>query len=72
MLAQIATVFGDLQISIDSVIQKAADVESRTAELVFTTHEANEAGMQKALKLITGLGVVSEIGSMVRIEEVGE
>ena len=72
VLAQIATVFGDLRISIDSVIQKAADVESQTAELVFTTHEANEAAMQKALELVTGLYVVREIGSMVRIEEMEE
>lgn len=71
VLAQIATVLGDLQISIDSVIQQGTDEEAKTAELVITTHRAGEAAMQDAIRLLEELEVVREVGNVVRVEEWG-
>ena len=69
VLAQIATVLGDMQISIASVIQKEADETAQRAEIVLMTHRANEASMQQALQLLEELDVVNEVGNMVRVEE---
>ncbi len=68
VLAQIAKIFGDLHISIDSVLQKGTDAATSTAELVLTTHVANEESMQRALRLVDDLDVVHDVGVMVRIE----
>ncbi len=68
VLAQIAKIFGDLRISIDSVLQKGTDAATGTAELVLTTHVANEESMQRALRLVEDLDVVHDVGVMVRIE----
>ena len=69
VLAQIAARLGEAQISIASVIQKEADAESKTAELVIMTHEAREASMQSALKAVQNLESVQEIGNFLRVEE---
>lgn len=69
VLAQIARVLGDSEISIASVIQKEADEAAQTAELVIMTHQAQEAAMQRALELLRGLAVVREIGTFLRVED---
>ena len=69
VLAQIATVLGDLQISIASVLQKEADEEAQSAEIVLMTHRAKEESVQGALQQLAKLGVVKEVGNMVRVEE---
>jgi homoserine dehydrogenase len=68
VLAQIARVLGDAEISIDSVLQKYADREARWAELVFMTHESKEASMQDALRQVEALPVVHKIGTFLRVE----
>ncbi len=68
VLARIASVLGRHQISIATVIQKEADEEAQTAELVITTHEAQEKAVQTALRKVAALEVVSEIGSFIRVE----
>lgn len=69
VFARIATVLGDLSISIASVIQKESDEAAGTAEIVLMTHTAGEAAMQQALQLLDGLDVVNAVGNMVRVEE---
>ena len=69
VLAQIATVFGDHNISLASVIQKETDEDAQRAELVLMTHQASEAAVQRALVRLEGLPVVNEIGNMLRVEE---
>jgi len=69
VLAQIAGIFGDLNISIASVLQKDVDPATQTAEIVVTTHPASEEAMQRSLALIEGLGAVRRINNMVRIED---
>jgi homoserine dehydrogenase len=68
VLAQIAKVLGDHQISILSVIQKEVDSVARTAEIVIMTHPAREEAMQLALKELRQLAVVEEIRNFVRVE----
>lgn len=68
VLAQIASILGHNQISIASVIQKEADPQSQTAEIVIMTHMAREADMQDALAKVRGLSVVQEIGGFLRAE----
>ena len=69
VLAQIARVLGEMDISIASVIQKDADARAGTAEIVITTHPARESAVQQSLTMLEGLDVVSSLGNMIRIEE---
>ena len=69
VLAQMATILGNLQISIASVIQKEADPQAQTAELVITTHPSRERDVQEALQELERLDVVKEIGNVLRVEE---
>ena len=48
VLAQIARILGDQNISIASVLQKDANPEAQTAEIVITTHPARELWVQRA------------------------
>jgi homoserine dehydrogenase len=69
VLAQIARVLGENQISIAAVIQKDADLAARTAELVIMTHPAIEERVQRAVHLVQGLGVVTTVDNLVRVED---
>ncbi|MQG33320.1 MAG: homoserine dehydrogenase [SAR202 cluster bacterium] len=69
VLAKIAKVLGDGQISIASVLQKDVHPETESAELVITTHPAKEAPVQKALQAIAGLEEVRRVSNTLRIEE---
>jgi homoserine dehydrogenase len=69
VLAQIASVLGQLDISIASFIQKKSDEAAQTAEIVLMTHRAKEASMQEAIQLLEALEVVVGVGNMVRVEE---
>ena len=69
VLAQIARALGDEDISIASVLQKDADAETQSAEIVIMTHPARESSVQQALLAIGRLGPVRRVGNMLRIEE---
>jgi len=69
VLAQIARILGDQNISIASVLQKDANPEAQTAEIVITTHPARELWVQRALQQAEDLEVVQEINSLLRIED---
>ncbi len=69
VLAQIARVLGDGNISIASVIQKDSDPEQQTAEIVITTHPALESSVQKSLEQVGALDVVRAVNNLLRIEE---
>ena len=67
VLAHIARILGDHDISIANVLQKDADLSTQTAELVVTTHPSSESSMQKSLKLIRDVNTVREINNLIRI-----
>ncbi len=69
VLAQIARVLGDNDISIASAIQKESDELSQTAEIVIMTHPAREKAVQQALGELERLDVVKEINNSIRVEE---
>jgi len=69
VLAQIAKVLGDNMISIASAIQKEADENSQTAEIVLMTHTAHESALQQAMREIEALPAVREIGNLIRVED---
>ena len=68
VLARIAAVLGDNQISIATFIQKEANEADQTAEIVIMTHEAQEQAVQKRCAG-GGARCRRQIGSFIRIEE---
>lgn len=64
VLARIAGILGEREISIASVIQFETDEDARTAELVITTHHATGAALDAALAEIRALDVVVEVGNV--------
>ena len=69
VLAQIAQILGDGQISIAAVLQKDTQPETESAEIVITTHPAREASVQKALQEMAELPQVRRVSNTLRIEE---
>mgnify|MGYP000854047106 CR=1 FL=1 len=66
VLASIAGVFGNQEVSLASVIQKRT--EGDLAELVFVTHRVKEGSLQDALKIIGGMSIVGAINNVIRVE----
>jgi homoserine dehydrogenase len=67
VLAAIANVLGDFDISIESVVQKAT--HEGQAEIVWVTHEAPGRNIADALKRIGELKVVTTIANWIRVED---
>jgi homoserine dehydrogenase len=70
VMASIATVLGDRGISLASVVQKESVVlgdDVPGAEIVLTTHVANEAAIQDALATLREMPVVKTVGSLLRV-----
>ncbi len=66
VLGPIASVFGDNNVSISSVIQKGENVPE--VSLVFLTHLTKEVDVQRALKEIVKFESVVEIANIIRVE----
>jgi homoserine dehydrogenase len=69
VLAKIASIFGDNEVSIASVLQKNRDEDSGEAEIVWITHEVKERNFRAALKEIEGLPVVAKVSNWIRVED---
>jgi homoserine dehydrogenase len=67
VLASIASVFGDFDVSIESVVQRA--LPDGDAEIVWITHKAIEANLRSALEIIGRLKFVTEVQNSIRVEE---
>ncbi len=68
VLGQIATAFGDADVSLKSVIQTKRNVVDH-AEIVAVTHIVRHASIQKALDALKNLSVVDEICNVIRVEK---
>ncbi len=68
VLAQIARILGDNNISIASAIQKEADETTKTAEIVIMTHPSQEKGIIKAVDELNHLDAVKEVNNFIRVE----
>ena len=69
VLAKIANVFGEAQISIASVLQFDSDDERGLADLVIMTHPSREGSMQEAAARLRQLDVVSSLENLIRVED---
>jgi len=67
VLAAVASVFGEHDVSIASVIQKRA--EAGIAEIVYVTHTARESAVRAALDEIGELDSVDTIATVIRVED---
>jgi len=67
VLAAIAQVFGDHEVSLESMLQKRA--EGGGAEIVWITHRTREGALREALRRIEALPVVRRISNCIRVEE---
>ena len=68
VLASIAKVFGDYNVSINSMIQKQTDADGR-AMLIFITHEAANRDLFSSVEKIKKLDMVNNIRSIIRVED---
>lgn len=68
VLAKIAKVLGDNDISIASAIQKETDKTAKTAEIIIMTHPSHEKGFLKAVDELNNLEVVKEVNNFIRVE----
>lgn len=66
MLAQIATVFGEKGVSLDSIVQKKSDGE--TAEIFWLTHRTSQRAMARSLNEFNRLDAIREVSSVLRVE----
>ena len=66
VLASIAKVFGDHDVSISNVIQK--QTEAGIAEVVFMTNKVMESNLRSALTIIESLDVVDKVKNVMRVE----
>ena len=67
VLASLASIFGDFDVSIESVVQRA--LPDGDAEIVWITHRCLEANFRSALDVISRLEIVSGIKNWIRVEE---
>jgi len=67
VLAGIARVLGEHQISISTVIQKETDEGAGLAELVIMTHAAPERRVEEALRMVSTLSTVNRVCNDVRV-----
>ena len=69
VLAKIAMILGEENISLAEVLQKDTNLLAKTAEIVITTHPALEVALQRSLHSISLLDVVHDVSSLLRIED---
>jgi len=67
VLAKVATILGDENISIETMIQKAS--KEKRANLLLSTHRAKESDIKIALKKLEDSGMVKSTPIMIRIED---
>ena len=67
VMADIAAILRDEQVSIESLLQRGHAPEEPVT-VVMTMHDTNEAAMVKALERIGDLAIVLEPPHMIRIE----
>ena len=68
VLASIAGILGEMDISIESVVQYGREKDA-SVPIVMLTHESKEALVRKALARIDNLDIVSEETMVIRIED---
>ncbi len=70
VFAKIAGIFGNFEVSLESVLQKKT--EGKIAEIVLITSKVNEVNLRNAIESIKDLDVVNEVSSVIRVEDNGK
>lgn len=70
VLAATSTKLAEHGVSIESLIQRSATEAGGCAELVFVTHRATEADINKAFAEIEQLEAVRRIAALIRVEDI--
>ena len=65
VLADIAGAFGEKNVSIKSALQK--ETVANAATIVIITHNVNARNFSDAMKKISGLSAIKEVGSVIRV-----
>ena len=68
VIAEITRILRDEDISVESMVQRGRGPQGEAVPVVITTHETDEAAMQRALTRIGELPVVLEVPRTIRIE----
>lgn len=68
VLAQIARIFSEHNVSIDSVLQQPNKANPK-AEIIIITHNASLANLKKVLNMLDDLDVIHDIKSVYRVED---
>ena len=69
VIADVAAVLRDEQISIESLLQHGRAAAGEAVPVVMTTHEAEESAMVRAFRRIGSLSTVIELPRLIRIEQ---
>ncbi len=67
VFANLATAFGEHQVSLDMIIQKRS--EENTAEIVLVTHDVLEKQFNEALRKVKAMDSIKSINSLLRVME---
>jgi homoserine dehydrogenase len=66
VIGSIGTCFGDYQVSLECIMQKASHAEE-LAEIVILTHTVREEDLRQAIAKIAKLPMIMEIPSVFRV-----
>ncbi len=72
VIGKLGTIFGDHQVSIESIVQKdiyEKDTHEAAAEIVVVTHNVAEGNFRAAIEEIKQLPTVQSVSSMIRVLE---
>ncbi len=72
VLAQVAQVFAEHEVSIETVRQAVRHRDGRRAALVIVTHEAPDAALAATVEALADLETVSSVDSVMRVEGIAE
>lgn len=72
VLANVTKILGDLNISIDAMLQKEPDENETEADIVILTHVTVEANMNKAITAIEALDAIVGKVTRIRMEELSK
>lgn len=67
VLAKIAQVFAESEVSLDSVLQQP-NPANPNAEIIVITHDASKASVNRVLDVLNGMDTVNQIKSVYRVE----
>ena len=69
VLAAITRIFGDSEISIDTILQKGRGMPNENVTIIMLTQQTRERNMNQALKKLVGLDTVSDEIMHIRLEK---